>query len=71
MEGVEQIPTHWEANSISQDLALEARHQASLQASLQWLSGSSSSLQLPKGCELGDVGEAMLHKWYLPGPNKI
>ena len=57
MKWVEQIRTH--------------QHQASLQSSLQQFSGSTSSLQPPKGFELGAVREAKLHKWYLPGPNMI
>ena len=63
-EVVEQVPQQSEPRDP--DLAWEARCRASLQASLDCISGKGSRPQPPNTRKLGTVGSALLRDWYQP-----
>ena len=63
-EVVEQVPHQSEPREP--DLALEARRRASLQASLDCISGRGSRPQPLNTRRLGAVGSALLRDWYQP-----
>ena len=68
-DGVEQVPLQSEPNV--QDLVLEAQRRASLQATLDCLSGRGSRPQPQNSRRLGCVGNALLQDWYQPERNSV
>ena len=66
---MEQVPLQSEPNV--QDLVLEAQRRASLQATLDCLSGRGSRPQPRNSRRLGCVGNTLLQDWYQPERNSV
>ena len=70
-EEVEQRSHQSEPSDNIQEIAKEAQHIASYQATLDCISSSGSKPQGVSKCKLGYVGERIVRNWYQPERNTV